>query len=151
MPKVGLVSKQVLRILELCQIKLNQIKPNQIDSVSVHLCPRKDYLGLILDLRESINPPMWHMKQGENEAGVSQASVASKQEKVSAFMSRVRARSEAKFQTGNRSERVIWNLEPRENPQIPVRGAKLVGAGRGLLMWTIYDGLVNWSSDNKGA
>lgn len=40
---------------------------------------------------------MWHVKQKENEARVSPARVATKHEKVSAFMSRVRPRSEAKF------------------------------------------------------
>lgn len=64
-PKVGLVSKQVLRILELRRIKLNQIKPNQIDSVSVPLCPRKDYLRLILDLRErTLTPNVAHEARG---------------------------------------------------------------------------------------
>lgn len=64
---------------------------------------------------------------------MSQARVASKQEKVLAFKSRARATSEGKFRgETDLTETVVWNLEPRENSRSPMPKASLAGDGVGV-------------------
>lgn len=94
MLNVGLILKQMPRVLELYRIKLKWIKLNQIDSVSAHLCPGIGYLRLILDIEETaLAYSVGHKARRKWNLRLSWARVGSKQREVSVF----KARSEAKL------------------------------------------------------